>query len=107
MLARFKSAIQTASGNDAEQPHDEDDSLSKLRSVIHADPGLDGDQSAWADDACMLRFIRAAKFNHEAAVRRLRATLAWRAPQTSRCFAAKPFAGKCLCSLPRTRPAGP
>jgi CRAL/TRIO domain/CRAL/TRIO, N-terminal domain len=78
MFARFKTAIQTANGKDTEEPHDEDDSLAKLRSVIHADPGLNGDQSAWADDACMLRFIRAAKFNHEAAVGRLRATLGWR-----------------------------
>jgi CRAL/TRIO domain/CRAL/TRIO, N-terminal domain len=52
--------------------------LAKLRAAIQADSSLDRELLLWADDACLLRFVRAAKFNHDVAVSRLRETLGWR-----------------------------
>jgi hypothetical protein len=77
MLSRLRGTrkLEQTESNNAD---DIDEKLAKLRAAIQADSSLDRELLLWADDACLLRFIRAAKFNHDEAVSRLRETLGWR-----------------------------
>jgi CRAL/TRIO domain/CRAL/TRIO, N-terminal domain len=58
---------------------DEQSCLGKLRASLDSlSPELTPEQKCWSDDACLLRYLRARKFDHDKALVMIRDTLTWR-----------------------------
>lgn len=77
MLARFTSALRGGEES-AVNPVNEQECVREFRTRIEQEHLLTAEQQLWLDDECLLRYLRARKFNTDKAAALASATLRWR-----------------------------